>query len=195
MCKFRSICDRPPGRPGTRIASPDGHARRPFTAVIATVMNEHEHNRDGTPLPDPVPLYKALLHEAQDAAEDALERLRQLNARFPGDVPAPLVEQLEHTHADPQSERREAVRLPGGPDRVCVRPAPERADRLPARVLDRSLRGLALRVPRPLAEGAVVRVRVPGDRQRWFLAQVRHCRPDEGEWVAGCEFLGARPEC
>src|SRR4051794_22533767 len=87
-------------------------------------------------------LYSDVLHEARDLRAKSVDRLRQLCARFPSAVPAPLLDQLEIARTDPRAERRTAVRFDGGPRRVSVRSG--EAGRGRAVVLDRSFGGLRL---------------------------------------------------
>lgn len=143
-----------------------------------------EPHPGGTPLPGP---YAALLERVAAVAARSVDRMRRLCCRYPDDVPAPVLEQLRHPRAHPTAERREAVRLPGVPGRVLVGAAGGPAD---AAMIDCSEAGLGLRVGTRLALGEVVAVRVPGPGgERWLAARVRHCRPSEGEWVAGCVLV------
>src|SRR5438067_9353947 len=86
-------------------------------------MNTFEFLPDGDPSPFRRQVFTGLLHEAETVSEKALARLRRLQNRFPSDVPAPLLEQLERIRTDPDGERRRAVRLGGG-DWVTVGTGP-----------------------------------------------------------------------
>jgi len=57
-------------------------------------------------------------------------------------------------------------------------------------VVDRSKNGLGLVVQRPIPVGTVVSVRPAhaDSRFRWIRVQVKNCRPDDGQWRAGCRF-------
>ena len=157
-------------------------------------MSEPKPPPNGTPFTVPRPeAYSFLLDEAEGVAGNAVSRLRRLGDRYPSDVPAPLIDELERAHTNPDSERRSGVRLGGSatPAEVCTDPSP----RTPAQVVDRSAGGVRLRVTRPLPVGSVVGVRVPAeaDNRRWFPVQVRYCRRNGDGWEAGCEFVGERP--
>jgi hypothetical protein len=127
-------------------------------------------------------LLGVLLLEAHEVAAKSVERLRHLRRRFPDDLPGPVMAQLERP---PAQDQRRAVRLAGG-EVVEVRDGASR--RLTARVIDRGLFGLGLRLRRSIRCGAVLSVRLDGG---WHPVQVRHCRRDGRDWCVGCEALDA----
>jgi hypothetical protein len=138
-------------------------------------------------------LYRDVLHEARDVRDKSVERLHRLCDRFPSAVPAPLLDQLEHSRTDPRSERRTAVRFAGPDRRVTVR---AEAGRSRATVVDRSMGGLKLQIARPYPVGSALTVRLPvrGGRTAWYAASVRYCRTSGDGWEVGCEFQGERPK-
>jgi hypothetical protein len=130
--------------------------------------------------------FQAALRRARDAADAALGRLGRLRERFPEALPGAVLEQLGRAPAD---DRRRAVRLQGGAERVVVREHSRRQGG--GEVLDYGPGGLGLRLPWPVGPGAVLRVRAAGaPGPAWLAFVVRHCRRDGGGWVAGCEASG-----
>jgi len=138
-----------------------------------------------------------LLSDAREVSRAALQRMHTLSNHFPGDLPRPLLRQLERDHADPGSERRKGARV-GTPPVDAVAFAREQPDRaLKARMLERSPGGLALWLERPAEVGSVLLVRPlsPSGIAVPASVEVRHCRPANGGWVAGCLALDASAEC
>ncbi len=92
------------------------------------------------------------------------------------------------------SDRRRRPRRGGNPAPVYVHGLDgERL--LPGHVLDRSVGGLRLAVPKPVPVGAVLRVRAwhaPEDAP-WAAAQVRWIQESVGRWELGCAFTEALP--
>lgn len=147
--------------------------------------------RDDVPLDIRRRLFDAVLDEAGQVSEAALGRLDRLVGRYPAAVPGSLIDQLRRSQHDPTADRRVAVRLGGGSDRVAVR-----VDHLPpveTVVLDRSVNGIRLRFPRPIRTGTVLVVQLPEPGGDWYPAGVRYCRPDGEGWAVGCEFVADRP--
>jgi hypothetical protein len=64
-----------------------------------------------------------------------------------------------------------------------------------ATVVDRSLKGLGILIPRPLTRGTILKVR-PRDAHGKTPAvevQVRNCRQKGNQWLVGCYFLHTPP--
>src|SRR5437762_7555553 len=114
-------------------------------------MNGHDLPRDGNPLP-PSRLHACqddLLDTARDVSGKAIDRVRLLSERYPGEVPPLLLADLDAAKTD----RRVGVRLRGDRARLRVR---VNASVVTARLLDRSPGGLRLEFRRPVADGTVV---------------------------------------
>jgi hypothetical protein len=141
--------------------------------------------------PDPAydQVYTRILREAREVSAKARRRLSRLCRRFPSALPGVLADQVKRLLADPDGERRKAVRLPPGDDRAEVVWPGEGGRVAQARVVDRSPGGLALRMDRPAEAGTVLSVRREGEC--WELVEVRHCRADGEGWVAGFAVVGA----
>lgn len=87
------------------------------------------------------------------------------------------------------------LRLGGGLTPLAVRTAPPPVPATEARVLNRSVGGLGLKIHEPIEPGVVVEVRSLADEDvpNGFFALVRHCRRSDDGWVVGCEFIDTRP--
>jgi hypothetical protein len=125
--------------------------------------------------------YQRLLERARLLSAQALDRL----CAFPEAELPDLIGQLERLRADPEHERRRAVRLRGGPQQVTLSPA----EVGPGELANRSPGGLALRLSRPVPVGSVLLVGPAGTQ-----VEVRHCRRRAGGWLVGCEVLDPRRE-
>jgi len=135
--------------------------------------------------------YQKVLREARAASRAALARLRDLGQHFPSECPEDLIHQVEQGFADPHSERRKGLRVPGAEADTAAVTIESSGEQVGARVAERSPGGLALRLDRQVEEGAILLVRprsLPAPEM--LVAEVRHCRPEAGEWVAGCLVLG-----
>jgi hypothetical protein len=133
-----------------------------------------------------------LLDAARGVSARVLDRLVELHADFPADLPGEAIRQLSFLSADVACERRGGLRLSGGLPVVTVLVTWPRDDQLngtPIPVHDRAPAGLALVLPRPALVGTVLEVQGAGMDDR-FRVQVKHCYRERDGWVAGCEFVG-----
>jgi PilZ domain-containing protein len=79
-------------------------------------------------------------------------------------------------------ERRKSIRVPTDDPAVLTILQPEASGHINARVLDASMEGLRLSIPRELMRGTVVQVHL---RDLFILAEVRYCRMADGGFHAG----------
>ena len=141
-------------------------------------------------------LYRAALREAHDVANRSIDRLRELQQRFPADLPDDLLSCLQQAHgdmppgtADPVSERRWAPRFPKPRGKVFITD-PHAAAMREARVVDWSWTGVRMLLPAPERQGAILLVH-PAEPAATspVRVEVRYCFPADGGWVAGCQAL------
>ncbi len=91
-------------------------------------------------------------------------------------------------------DRRKSPRRAGGAAGVLVSDADFRTEPVPAQLLDCSMDGMKLLLPRPVTAGALLGVRPnypPG--VAGAVVVVKHCHPEGERWVAGCQFLETPP--
>jgi hypothetical protein len=133
--------------------------------------------------------YLRVLDEARQISQAAIGRLRELRDRFPSELPADLVGQVERIHDEPADERRQSPRLRAGTAPAVVAHPSAPAEWDAAAVLDRSVGGLALLLGRPTAVEDVLLVWLGDAREAWLPVQVRHCRKVHGGWEVGVAFI------
>lgn len=87
------------------------------------------------------------------------------------------------------SERRTSPRREGAPITVCI--TGPLVGTFEAAVLDRSVQGLGLSAPRPVARGAVLRIRPTNAPTSipWIQVRVKNCRKRGQRWMLGCQFV------
>jgi hypothetical protein len=130
-----------------------------------------------------------LLDQAQEISRRALQRLHRLRERFPADLPAEEVAEVE-SDDDRQGDRRHSSRaLVCVAADVCVVPASGEVVR--GLLADLCAGGASVVLPREVSPGSILLIR-PTDilEGHGFYAEVRHCRREEGSWVAGCRVMG-----
>jgi hypothetical protein len=136
-------------------------------------------------------VYLKVLGEARAAARAAVARLRTLGQHFPSALPEDLVHQLEQGLTDPDGERRKGLRVPAAEADTAVITLEGTGEQMVAQIVERSPGGMALRLNRPLVEGVIVLVRPASlPAPEMLVVEVRHCRLEEGGWVAGCLVVG-----
>jgi hypothetical protein len=125
--------------------------------------------------------------------------------RTSGPAPAEDTDQqpVVPTGSDPfasgsSSEQRKAFRRRGNPIEILVTPEKESARPERGYVLDRSVGGLRLMIPRDVPPGTILTVRpaqvtamIP-----WIEVEVRNCTPSHtqpGEFDVGVQFIKAPP--
>src|SRR5205807_1624549 len=93
------------------------------------------------------------------------------------------------------AERRSSLRRPGNPVAVLVASAQASTQPWEGWVIDRSRGGLRLAVPKPMAVGTLLKVRTTHDPEcaPWVQLRVQRCRPRDGVWVLGCQFVQLPP--
>jgi hypothetical protein len=94
-------------------------------------------------------------------------------------------------------DRRGVVRRDGEPVEVVLAVGPDGSVTLRGLVVDRSVDGLGMHLPREVAPGEALTVRAAAapEGAPWTAVRVRHCRPMDGDcWAVGCEFLAAPPQ-
>jgi hypothetical protein len=109
-------------------------------------------------------------------------------------VPAPAAP------ADPfvqgsQWERRAAVRREGTMVPIVVTDGDGQGEPAPGWVVDRSVGGLCLRLEASVLPGTRISVR-PRDASTmvpWTQVEVKSCRPQDGDWEVGCQFVRTPP--
>src|SRR5438067_13902101 len=87
------------------------------------------------------------------------------------------------------SERRTSPRRAGASVTVCI--AGPLVGAFEANVLDRSIQGLGLSAPRPVARGTLLRVRPTHapTHTPWVQVRVKNCQKRGLRWMLGCQFL------
>src|SRR6516164_9070066 len=90
-----------------------------------------------------------------------------------------------------QTERRASLRRPGKMIKVLISDAEATASPIKGWVIDRSLGGLGLSVPKPVPEDIILSVRAvdaPANTP-WVKVKVKRCTADEDRWEIGCQYL------
>jgi hypothetical protein len=122
----------------------------------------------------------------------SLFRLRKSN---PAQAPSAPAVSPAASNSPSLTERRRLPRRGGQPIEVFLRDdsAPEMAAR--AWVRNRSTGGLGLSVAQPVAEGAILHVRVTTapDSVPWVAVRVKGCRPFVDRWALNCQFVSPPP--
>jgi hypothetical protein len=89
------------------------------------------------------------------------------------------------------TEKRASFRRMGNPVKVLVSDEEARARPTEGWVMDRSVGGLCLSVPHEMSNNTILSVRTVSAPTEipWVRVQVKRCRPLEGHWELGCEFV------
>jgi hypothetical protein len=92
-------------------------------------------------------------------------------------------------------DRRAEPRRHGNLTPVLLADVGRDTEPVEAWVLDRSPGGLGLLVDEPIPVGATFHVRPSrgSSRSRWIPLRVRNCRPYQGGWNVGCQFMDRIP--
>src|SRR5437016_2511892 len=109
--------------------------------------------------------YLHLLDEARGVSARVLDRLVELHADFPADLPGEAIRQLSFLSGDAACERRRGLRLSGGLPVVTVLaawPGDDLLNGTTVPVHDHAPAGLALVLPRPPIVGTVLEMQVAG---------------------------------
>jgi hypothetical protein len=96
------------------------------------------------------------------------------------------------------TEQRKAFRRKGNPIEIFFTPKEEPSSNARGYVLDRSISGLKLMIPKAVATGAILSVRPTNVSPMvpWVEVEVRNCVPSTtqpGEFDVGCRFVKAPP--
>jgi CheY-like chemotaxis protein len=126
-------------------------------------------------------------------SEEDLRKLGAAEVFFKPFSPAEVLRrcrQLTHT------ERRAAPRLPQHQSKVVVGGDQGDHSDWECWLKDCSRGGVALWGPHSLPVGMRLRVRSTAapEPRPWAQVEVRHCRPEEGGWLMGCQFLGGEAD-
>jgi hypothetical protein len=142
--------------------------------------------------------YERLMQRAHAVAEESVQRLDDLRARYPSAFPAELVEAVRRFHTHPpgadrsrdERERRRAPRFPSRGSKLILADPQAPKQVWEAEGLERSWGGLAFLSDRPLAVGSVVVACEAGaPSSPPVRVEVKSCRPEGGAWAVGCAFL------
>jgi uncharacterized protein YbjT (DUF2867 family) len=92
-------------------------------------------------------------------------------------------------------ERRSSLRRKGNRVKVYVCLGDDLNTMFEGWVIDRSVGGLALSVPKQIGEGGILSLRTPDAPQTvaWVQVEVKNCRARGRQWEIGCQFLMPLP--
>jgi len=92
-------------------------------------------------------------------------------------------------------ERRATIRRGGKIITVLISDADATAEPFTGRVRDRSIGGLRIESSRPVEINTILSVRTADDSgsTSWVQVEVKRCRPREGKWELGCQFVRTPP--
>ncbi len=93
------------------------------------------------------------------------------------------------------AERRSAPRFSVRQLKVLLLDPKSQAEPFEGWLLNRSLGGLGLSVPRQVEAGNIISVRPAdgGEVTPWVRVEVRYCRLERGRWTLGCKFVDPLP--
>ena len=92
-------------------------------------------------------------------------------------------------------ERRQALRRGGNPIAVLLTDVDIKAKPVSGWVVDRSTGGICVSVPEAVESGTVLCVRTANAPESvpWIQIEVKNCRPADGNWELGCQFVRTPP--
>jgi hypothetical protein len=92
-------------------------------------------------------------------------------------------------------ERRTSIRRKGNAIAVLISDAEVTTEPYSGWVVDRSMGGLGITVPRPVAPGTILSVRTTNAPTTcpWVQVEVRSCREVQREFELGCQFVRTPP--